>query len=177
MAILAEEIVAEWLNRQGYFTIRGIKLGVHEIDLLAIRPNSSGFKCRHLEVQASIRPVSYLSRVPKEIQEKTGRSATSAKRRTTKKELSRGVKEWVEKKYLLKKKDALRKRLASGQWSFELVVHNVKHPEELDLIRKEGIKVHFLSEIVRDLKAGGTLVTSAAGADFADLVLLETDRL
>lgn len=57
------------------------------------------------------------------------------------------------------------------------MVHNVKHPKELDLIRKEGIKVHFLSEIVRDLKAGGTLVTSAAGADFADLVLLETDRL
>lgn len=84
MAILAEEIVEEWLNRQGYFTIRGIKLGVHEIDLLAIRPNSSGLKCRHLEVQASIRPVSYLT-------------ATSAKQRT-KKELSRGVKEWVEKK-------------------------------------------------------------------------------
>jgi hypothetical protein len=32
MALLAEEIVEEWLNRQGYFTIRGIKKGVHEID-------------------------------------------------------------------------------------------------------------------------------------------------
>lgn len=26
MALLAEEIVEEWLNRQGYFTIRGIKM-------------------------------------------------------------------------------------------------------------------------------------------------------
>ena len=27
MALLAEEVVEEWLNRQGYFTIRGIRLG------------------------------------------------------------------------------------------------------------------------------------------------------
>ena len=33
MALLAEEIVEEWLNRQGYFTIRGVKVGVHEMDL------------------------------------------------------------------------------------------------------------------------------------------------
>lgn len=39
MALLAEELVEEWLNRNGFFTIRGIKLGVQEIDLLAI-----GFK-------------------------------------------------------------------------------------------------------------------------------------
>jgi hypothetical protein len=41
MALLAEEIVEEWLNRNGYFTIRGIKLGVHEIDLLAIAVRGS----------------------------------------------------------------------------------------------------------------------------------------
>jgi hypothetical protein len=37
MALLAEEIVEEWLNRHGYFTICGIKMGVHEIDLLAVK--------------------------------------------------------------------------------------------------------------------------------------------
>jgi hypothetical protein len=37
MALLAEEIVEEWLNRDGWFTIRGIKIGVDEIDILAIR--------------------------------------------------------------------------------------------------------------------------------------------
>jgi hypothetical protein len=36
MALLAEELVEEWLNRTGYFTIRGLKLGVHEVDLLAV---------------------------------------------------------------------------------------------------------------------------------------------
>lgn len=57
MALLAEELVEEWLNRKGYFTIRGVKLGVHEIDLLAIRPSDAGLECRHLEVQASVRPL------------------------------------------------------------------------------------------------------------------------
>ena len=40
MSQLAEEIVEERLNRQGYFTIRRLRLGVDEIDLLAIRPAS-----------------------------------------------------------------------------------------------------------------------------------------
>ena len=73
MALLAEEIVEEWLNRQGYFTIRGIKLGVHEIDLLAIRPGPTRLECRHIEVQASVRPISYITRVPVETQKATGR--------------------------------------------------------------------------------------------------------
>jgi Holliday junction resolvase-like predicted endonuclease len=97
MALLAEEIVEEWLNRQGYFTIRGIKMGVHEIDLLAVKSNENGeIECRHIEVQASMRPVSYISNVPKEIQ-KAGRAANSAKRSAE--ELVQGVAEWVEKKF------------------------------------------------------------------------------
>ena len=51
MALLAEEIVEEWLNRQGYFTIRGIKIGVQEIDMLAVRFKGEGVpECRHIEV-------------------------------------------------------------------------------------------------------------------------------
>jgi len=42
MALLAEEVVEEWLNRKGYFTIRGVKVGVDEIDILAIRPTLDG---------------------------------------------------------------------------------------------------------------------------------------
>jgi Holliday junction resolvase-like predicted endonuclease len=44
MALLAEEIVEEWLNRQGYFTIRGIRLGVNEIDLVAVKFRSDQAK-------------------------------------------------------------------------------------------------------------------------------------
>ena len=82
MALLAEEIVEEWLNRQGYFTIRGIKIGVHEIDLLALRITKQGEECRHFEVQASVNPVSYFSPLPKSIQKSTGRSPASTKERS-----------------------------------------------------------------------------------------------
>ncbi|MDA3926002.1 MAG: hypothetical protein PF904_14995 [Kiritimatiellae bacterium] len=58
MALLAEEVVEEWLNRQGYFTIRGIRLGVHEIDLLAFKPGLKGKHiCRHIEVSVSTNPI------------------------------------------------------------------------------------------------------------------------
>jgi hypothetical protein len=88
----------EWLNRQGYFTIRGIKVGVHEMDLLAIRITATGLECRHLEVQASMRPVSYITRVPLAVQKATGRSATSSKTRVDD-ELREGVREWIAKKF------------------------------------------------------------------------------
>jgi len=34
-------LVEEWLNREGFFTIRGVKHGVDEMDLLAIKPESA----------------------------------------------------------------------------------------------------------------------------------------
>jgi hypothetical protein len=48
MAILAESLVEEWLNREGFFTVRGVKHGVGEIDLLAIRhePGAHRLACR-----------------------------------------------------------------------------------------------------------------------------------
>jgi len=36
MALLDEQLVEEWLNTQQFFTMRGIKCGVDEIDLLAL---------------------------------------------------------------------------------------------------------------------------------------------
>ena len=41
MALLAESLVEEWLNRKGFFTIRGLKQDVDEIDLLAVAHRGS----------------------------------------------------------------------------------------------------------------------------------------
>ncbi len=86
MALLDEQLVEEWLNRQNFFTIRGIKCGVDEIDLLAIRPMPEGLECWQVEVQISYRPVGYIG------------GDTSARRRTPE-QLRAGVKQWVEKKF------------------------------------------------------------------------------
>lgn len=176
MAILAEEIVEEWLNRQGYFTIRGIKLGVHEIDLLAIRIDEQRIDCRHIEVTASIHPVSYLTDVPKAIQKETGRKPKSTKERTEV-ELRKGIQEWVDKKFNLKPKNQLRNKLYPGDWSFELAVHEIRHPEELDLLIEAGIRLHHLRDIVNELKTEKTIISSASGASLVDLVLLDIDGM
>ena len=171
MTLLAEEIVEEWLNRNGYFTIRGIKLGVQEIDLLAIALRGSSVEARQIEVQASVRPVSYLCPLPKEAQKKTGRKPMSMKKRTPK-ELADGVREWINKKYHHDSKRRLRDALYSGDWQFELVIHRVKFPEELALIEKHGIKIHKLDEIVASLSENRTLIQGAAGSDLLELVVL-----
>lgn len=168
MALLAEEIVEEWLNRDGWFTIRGIKMGVDEIDILAIKPTQDEVWCRHLEVQASFNPVSYLTKVPK-AKRHPGQGAGSAKQRSDE-DLQECVREWVRQKFDHPKKVKQRKRLFDGSWTRELVVHNLKHPEELDLIRKSGITVHNLSEVVASFRQDDTVVQKAAGADFVELV-------
>lgn len=168
MALLAEEIVEEWLNRQGYFTIRGIKMGVHEIDLLAVKwLSSSNAECRHVEVQASMRPVSYISRVPKKNQ-KAGRAANSAKR--SDEELIQGVAEWVETKFRRPDKRVLMSSLWNGDWSSELVVNVVKSELEVKLIASHGIKVHRLKNIVASLTNDQFVIGSASGADIIDLI-------
>ncbi len=175
MALLAEEIVEEWLNRQGFFTIRGIKIGVQEMDILAVKNNNGNLECRHIEVQASIRPVTYVTKVPKELQKLTGRASGSAKQRTPE-ELKHAVEEWVQNKFLMEKKHHLRESLVAGIWTYELVVHRVQHPEELELIQKQGVKVYMLSNVIKELReeSGNQVVPAASGADFVNLVLLES---
>ena len=168
MSLLAEEVVEEWLNRQGYFTIRGIKLGVHEIDLLAIKKSAEGTtECRHIEVQVSMRPVSYITQVPRELQ-RTGRSPNSARRSLD--ELGIGVSEWVEKKYHHPDKVRLRESLWPGDWSYEFVAHVVKSEDELSLIASHGIKVIRFSDVVSSLTSKHALFSSACGGDIVELV-------
>jgi hypothetical protein len=61
MAILAESVVDEWLNRQRFFTIRGAKKGSNEVDILAIRQETAGVITGwHVEVQVSFAPIGYI---------------------------------------------------------------------------------------------------------------------
>ena len=176
MALLAEELVEEWLNRQGYFTIRGVKVGVDEIDLLAVRFGEDGhIDCRHVEVQASIRPISYISKMPKDLLT-PGQGRTSARKRSPE-ILEAGVKEWVHGKFHKPRKTAMISSLLPREWSRELVVNNVKYESELDLVAAEGIRVMRLRSIIRDLNETRFLVQSASGADFADLISIASQAV
>jgi hypothetical protein len=157
MSLLAEEIVEEWLRRSGHFTMRGIKLGNHEIDLLAVKHSCDGTICRHVEVHAAVKAISYISH------------STTARRRSAE-ELDQEVKKWVYKKFRLPAKRCLMKSLWDADWTSELVLGDVKYDHEIAVIKKEGVTVHRLSDVIRSLKTEKSMLQRAAGADLVDFV-------
>lgn len=173
MALLAEEVVEEWLNRDGFLTIRGIRLGVQEIDILAVKPDKDNNTCicRHIEVQVSINPISYIANLSKDLQRELNLSPNSAKRRH-RKVLCTSVEDFLQKKFYLPKKDSLRKRIYDGDWSFELVINKVHSQEEVEVIREKGITVHNLTDIISDLRNRKTVISAAAGNDLTNLIIL-----
>lgn len=176
MSLMAEQVVEEWLNRQGFFTIRNIHLGVNEMDLVAVRPSSGGgMECRHIEVQVSTNPIGYISVLPRAVQRATHRAPNTMKR--SHEELVKGVEEWVEKKFDAPKKRALLTALCPGDWTRELVVHNLRKVPgdmcpELSLIEGHGIRVHRFRDILTDLSNTGTMITAASGSDLVTLMSL-----
>ena len=141
MALLAESLVEEWLNRDGYFTIRGLKHGVGEIDLLAVRllPDGS-VEGRHVEVQVSFRPVGYIGRRTADMMTEFGGGRASARTRTPE-QVDICARQWVEDKFRDKEKGQLRERLWSGVgWSFHLVHAVVREPRELEVFAATEFK-------------------------------------
>lgn len=172
MALLAEQLVDEWLNRLGFFTVRGIKEGVNEIDLLAIRPNEQGIglDAWHVEVQISFNPTAYISQLSDaQMKELGARSRSSAKQRPLDM-LEGSVADWVDKKFKQKKKIGTReKRWPGQQWHFVLVHARTKHAEELELIRKNGVQLIPFIDVLSAL-ADGTDMRGQTGTDIVDII-------
>lgn len=170
MAALAESLVDEWLNRQGFFTVRGVRFGVDEIDLLAVRPSDSKLEAWHVEVQASFRPIGYISPLLAEHVPSFAKSKTSAKKRPME-ILSPCVKLWVENKFRSetkrKARDLAWPRL---EWKKFLVHGVVKEEEELKLIASHGITLIPLHVILADLRHYKGKLKGGAGTDLAEII-------
>lgn len=167
MALIAESLVEEWLNRQGFFTVRGVKLGREEMDLLAVRPSSRKPLGWHVEVTVSFGPIGYISPAPTE---RGGR--TDFVRKRTPAQVRTAARAWVDKKFRAQPKAELRERLWPGvSWSFHLVHGATRYPEELAEFSQEGVTCHpfhaLLSDLTRPAKGG---ITTSAGGDLADIV-------
>jgi hypothetical protein len=145
------------------------------MDILAIRKDDNQMELRHYEVHASVNAVSYITSVPKAIQKATGRARDSAKRRSLE-EIDLGVKEWIEQKFTMPKKAAMRERLWPGNWSFHFVVNDVKHQEELEAFRWTSVEIIELRIILDQLRARTQDSYTAASKDPIDLMLLTTNR-
>ena len=135
MSLLAESLVEEWLNRAGYFTIRGARFGVSEMDLLAVRQSADGLKATHIECQVSTNPIASISPFSDADVKTYGKLKTSAWMRPPA-VLEACVAGWIEKKFTSASEVAARNKAWRGlDWSYELVHGVVRHPSELDFIR------------------------------------------
>jgi len=140
MALLAETLVDEWLNRQKFFTVRGIKHDVNEIDLLAVRQRSrSKPEGWHVEVQVSFRPVTYVAPLTKSLQKELPIPSRSARRRSLD-QLERCATAWVHAKFQHDRKASARDNLWQGvDWRYVFVHGNVLDKAELQLIQIAGV--------------------------------------
>jgi len=170
MALLAETLVDEWLNRRGFFTMRGLKHGVHEIDLLGVRQTESGQEAIHVEVQVSMRPIGYIAPLLAEFIPSFAKSKTSAKIRP--RDIIQPCTEaWVEKKFTSSEKNRVRGlKWPDCEWNLQFVHGVVKDEFELEVIRNKGINTISLYEVLRELKHSPGKITGGAGTDFAELI-------
>jgi hypothetical protein len=172
MSLLAESLVEEWLNRKSFFTIRGIKHGIGELDLLGIQREASGLVVGwHVEVQVSFRPIGYITKTTKDMAKASGRARGTAKLRTPD-EIEVCAREWVCSKFSGKDKERVRESLWSGvQWSFHLVHGVVKEPKELEVFKSEGVICHAFSQLLDELSHRPEHhYSGSAGGDLAEIV-------
>ncbi len=157
MALVAETLVEEWLNRKGYFTIRGIKTGSGEIDLLAASFREPD--ALHVEVTVSADPIGYIG-------------GPGLKKRTPE-EVKAGAEDWFIKKFQGRKEQVVRRReelCPDRHWRFMLVYGNLKYPEELHSIEDCGVEVKHIGKILEELRdRKRTFVTSSEASGVAEL--------
>jgi len=168
VALPGESLVEEWLNREGFFTIRGVKHGVDEMDLLAIKPQDDGRVIGwHVEVQISFRPIGFIAKLPKT----SSGSRLSARKRTVE-EIEGCARTWVELKFRVEPKLRTREQLWPGvDWTYHFVHAVVREQCELDMFKSEGIRLHPFHEILSTLAKRKThSFSGSAGGDLAEIV-------
>jgi hypothetical protein len=171
MALLAESLVDEWLNRDGFFTIRGVKHGVGEIDLLGVRPTATGLEAWHVEVQASFRPIGYIAPLPADAVDGFAKSKTSMKARSPEL-MERAVHAWVEKKFKSKAKRAARDAAWHGLgWKFVLVHAVIRSQAEVEAIAACDVHTIPLHKVLHALgQTRASQIRGGAGTDVAEVI-------
>jgi hypothetical protein len=171
MSLLAESLVDEWLNRRGFFTVRGMKHGVGEIDLLGVRPNVSSLEAWHVEVTASFRPISYIASLPDDALEGFAKSKTSMKERPPKL-VEKAAEAWVEKKFTCKSKRHARENAWPGmKWKYVLVHEALRWPAEVEAIARKGVEVIPLYRVLSELgRSDASGLRGSAGTDLSEII-------
>ena len=139
MSDLIADVVGEWLCLKGYFIIRGLKVGLNEIDVLAIKPRDGRIaEAAHYEISISTTPISYLG-------------ARSAKRQSEA-EIRKSVARFVAKKYTNVNTVKLIERLVGKQYGRFFVTGNRKHEMEIVALKEHEVKVIPVTQVLAELR-------------------------
>ena len=159
MALIDEQLVEEWLNRQNFFTMRGIKSGIDEIDLLAIRHNAdTTTDYWHTEVQVSYRPIGYIG-------------GDSNARKRTEQEIRDGVMQWVDKKFKsMRKIDRRNDILPNANWRYLLVHGEVKDVAELEIMKELGVDLLPYKQVLLELCADKSKTSSSTATSITEIL-------
>ena len=164
MALFDEQLVDEWLNRKNYFTMRGIKVGVDEIDLLAIKYIDGLIEFKHVEVQVSYNPIGYVG------------GDTSAKRRTAE-EVKIGVKLWVDKKFTSVRKVQKRNAIIpNANWEYVFVHGVLRDKTELDYMRELGVQTVAYRDILDFLRTDKTNQSPSIASNIVEMLKFMQDK-
>lgn len=139
MSDLIADVVGEWLCLKGYFIIRGLKVGLNEVDVLAIKPRDGKItEAAHYEISIGVNPVGYLGE--------------PSARRQTEAEVRGSVARFVVKKYTNANTVKLIERLVGKKCARYFVTGNRKHEMEIIALREHGIKVIPVTQVLTELR-------------------------
>ncbi|MFA4844976.1 MAG: hypothetical protein WC654_00240 [Patescibacteria group bacterium] len=138
---LIENIVASWFNAKGYFVIQNLKVGVYEVDLLAVKLNERQEieDAVHVEVQCSSNPIGYIGGSP------------SAKKRTNN-EIEAGVQAYIDKKFEHSETRAVISNLLGQSYRRLFICGKLKDEITIEFFKQKHIEVLRVWEIFEDVK-------------------------
>lgn len=165
MAHLDEQLVEQWLNKNKFFTIQGLKSGNDEIDFLAIRLlDDGGVEYKHVEVQVSFRPIGFVCGLPLATKEQV--------------DVQAGVDAWIHKKFLSPRKVQLREMYAprNAKWEFVLVHGEMKHSIESEIFQKSIIQLVPYKSVLSELSSEVAHVTSSPANGILEILRYVANR-
>lgn len=175
MALFAESLAEEWLNRKGCFTVRGSKVGNSEIDLLAVSFRETD--AIHVEVSVSTNAVAWTCPWTKRLRDELDYRERTNKPRTPE-QMEDCVEAWVDGKYsddrpgdgkIAERREAL---CPGREWRRMFVHGDIKYREELDLIADRGVELKDIREVLEELRDRKLtpFATSSEASDIAALI-------
>jgi len=139
---IIENIVANWFNSKGYFLIKNLKVGVNEIDILAVRLDKEQKvnDAIHIEVQCSSNPIGYIGGTP------------SAKKRNVS-EVELGVEAYIYKKFNNPKITDVINSLIGNKYRKMFICGKLKEEDTIKYFEKNGIEVMRVWQVFKEVKA------------------------